>query len=60
MLAYCLRFEDYSYLWLNDRHLYMDHFLRFGRQLSQEEVDSGNMPEENAPSLQDFKEQVLF
>ncbi|KAF4519850.1 hypothetical protein B566_EDAN005192, partial [Ephemera danica] len=60
---FCANFETYAYLWFDDRQLYMDLFLRYGRQLTLEEMDLVTMgdamaPEETPPSMELFKQQI--
>ena len=60
-------FEDYSYLWLDDRASYMQQFLDYGRQLTMEEMEMIAMvteaaqgPELCPPTMDQFREQVYF
>lgn len=58
-----MNFENYSYLWLDDRELYMQHFLRYGHPLSIEEyenmsIDESYAPPVVSPTMEQFKEQV--
>lgn len=60
---YCLGFESYSYLWLDDRQMYMDQFITYARQLTMEEMDLVNLgdslaPKPVAPTMAQYKEQV--
>ncbi|XP_050527559.1 dynein beta chain, ciliary isoform X2 [Daktulosphaira vitifoliae] len=60
---YCLNFENYSYLWLDDRELYMQHFLKYGHPLSMEEyenmmIDDTYAPPIVNPTMKQFKEQI--
>jgi len=62
---FAISFEAYSYLWLDDRELYMDQFLAYGRQLTPEEVDlvaagDSMQPTLNPPKMDQFREQVLL
>lgn len=57
-------FDEYAYLWLDDRISYMQQFLEYGRQLTQEELELMGMeeceqfPESSPPNMDLFKEQV--
>jgi len=58
-----VNFENYSYLWLDDRELYMQHFLRYGHPLSMEEYENMSQDDTYAPpvvnpTMEQFKEQV--
>lgn len=58
-----MKFESYSYLWLDDREMYMQQFLTYGRQLTGEEfdlilLDDASAPQPTAPEIDQFKEQV--
>ncbi|XP_075210990.1 dynein heavy chain at 93AB [Lycorma delicatula] len=61
---FCGGFENYSYLWLDDRDLYMEQFLTYGRQLTIEELEAMAMgeviepPKPMSPSMANFKEQI--
>jgi dynein heavy chain len=58
---YTLKFDPYTYLWEDDRLDYLDQFLKYGHQLSQEEIDARNAGEEFPdfnPTLEQFKEVV--
>ncbi|XP_072155544.1 dynein beta chain, ciliary isoform X1 [Bemisia tabaci] len=60
---YCLGFESYSYLWLDDRQMYMDQFITYARQLTMEEMDLVNLgdslaPKPVAPTMAQYKEQI--
>ncbi|XP_071447818.1 dynein beta chain, ciliary [Hetaerina americana] len=60
---YCNGFEVYSYLWLEDREVFMKQFLLYGRQLTQEELDlvnagDGLAPQQSPPTMDHFKEQI--
>lgn len=53
----------YAYLWLDDRQMYMQQFLMYGRQLNMEELELVAMgdacaPDPVPPSLKNFQEQV--
>lgn len=59
-------FEEYNYLWLDDRQLYLEQFLKYGHNLSsEEELMEGKYNEEGVallkespPKLVQFKQQV--
>lgn len=58
-----VKFDNYSYLWLDDRSMYMDQFLNYGRQLSPEEMDLITMqdpmaPRHTPPALDLFEQQM--
>ncbi|KAG8222097.1 hypothetical protein J437_LFUL000860, partial [Ladona fulva] len=60
---YCSGFEAYSYLWLEDREMFMKQFLSYGRQLTPEEADLVNLgdslaPPISPPTMDHFKEQI--
>lgn len=63
---YTKTFEEYSYLWLEDRQEYLQQFLLYGRQLSLEEAeivkDEARASEikESPPTIEQFKEQIDF
>ncbi|XP_069786101.1 dynein axonemal heavy chain 17-like isoform X2 [Narcine bancroftii] len=53
-------FDDYSYLWVDDRNEFLEEFLIYGRMLTQEEIESygeGGVPP-TPPTLQQFKDQI--
>ncbi|XP_078257485.1 dynein axonemal heavy chain 17-like [Rhinoraja longicauda] len=53
-------FDDYSYLWVDDRNEFLEEFLIYGRVLTQEEIESygeGGVPP-TPPTLQQFKDQI--
>ncbi|XP_049809049.1 dynein beta chain, ciliary [Schistocerca nitens] len=57
------KFEEYSYLWLDDRANYMQQFLEYGRQLTGDELEmlaseEEQDPEGSPPTLDNFKEQI--
>jgi dynein heavy chain len=61
-------FDHHSYLWLDDRHIFLKQFLMYGHQLSPEELEimaTAATSEENLglkespPTTLQFKEQVL-
>ncbi|XP_054276549.1 dynein beta chain, ciliary [Macrosteles quadrilineatus] len=60
---FCSGFEVYSYLWLDDRMMYMQQFLMYGRQLNIEELEllavgDACAPESTPPNMDKFKEQI--
>jgi dynein heavy chain len=60
---YCDNFQNYSYIWLDDRKIYLDHFLTYSRQLTGEEIDWVNLkdsaaPKPNPPKMEQFREQI--
>lgn len=65
-VEYIKKFDDYSYLWLDDRQEILRNFLQYGRQLTQDELDllkDENRAEEikqSAPTTEQFKEQIDF
>ncbi|KAG8226803.1 hypothetical protein J437_LFUL002849 [Ladona fulva] len=62
-LEFSSTFEAYAYLWLDDRQIFLQQFLLYGRQLTPDELDlvtddvEHNI-KESPPSLQQFKEQI--
>ncbi|ODN03963.1 Dynein beta chain, ciliary [Orchesella cincta] len=55
---YTMRFEPYSHLWEDDKKDYLDQFLKYGRQLTQEEIDAkvgGLDIPEKTPTLEQFR-----
>jgi len=46
-----VRFDGYAYLWLDDRNMYMDQFLNYGRQLNSEEMDLVALGDAMAPTI---------
>ncbi|KAB0805217.1 hypothetical protein PPYR_02187 [Photinus pyralis] len=55
-------FDDYAYLWQDDRREYLQYFLRFSRMLSYEEIEMLKEDEtaikERPPTTVQFKEQI--
>nr|CAD7197237.1 unnamed protein product [Timema douglasi] len=56
-------FESYCYLWLDDREHYMLQFLKYGRQLTNDELDlmameDSTAPEPSPPTMEQFREQI--
>ncbi|XP_018327462.1 dynein beta chain, ciliary [Agrilus planipennis] len=63
VFEFCSRFSNYSYLWLDDRNIYMQQFLTYGRQLTEEELDLLKIkdvaaPTLNSPTIDSFREQI--
>jgi dynein heavy chain len=59
---YTMRFEQYAYLWEDDRQDYLNQFLKYGHQLTAEEIESKNLGEEPIATpavLDQFKEAVM-
>ncbi|XP_067914454.1 dynein axonemal heavy chain 17-like [Heterodontus francisci] len=53
-------FDNYSYLWVDDRNEFLEEFLIYGRVLTQEEIESygeGGVPS-TPPTLEQFKNQI--
>ncbi|XP_065217396.1 dynein beta chain, ciliary [Planococcus citri] len=60
---FSLKFESYAYLWLDDREMYMQQFLTYGRQLTGEEfelilLEDASAPQPVAPEIDQFREQI--
>ncbi|CAB3241075.1 unnamed protein product [Arctia plantaginis] len=62
---FCKTFENYSYLWLEERDAVMEIFLTYGRILTPDEVDKlvseekdGTAPVPCAPKMEAFREQI--
>ncbi|XP_044764909.1 dynein beta chain, ciliary [Coccinella septempunctata] len=60
---FCDTFETYAYLWLDNRDHYLEQFLSYGRQLSNEENELVMMKDSMAPKLrppkmEQFREQI--
>lgn len=65
-IDYIKKFDDYCYLWLDDRQEVLRQFLLYGRQLTQDELDllkdenrAGEI-KEVSPTTEQFKEQIDF
>ena len=57
---YLASFDDYSYLWTDDRHEFMRQFLLYNHVLTAEEIEAhaeDGVPE-SPPSLKQFRDQV--
>jgi len=53
-------FDNYAYLWIDDRNEFMKQFLTYGHVLTTEEIEAHaeeGVPE-NPPTLDMFKDQV--
>lgn len=65
-IDYIKNFDDYSYLWLDDRQEVLRQFLLYGRQLTQDEQDllkdemRAEEIKESPPTTEQFKEQIDF
>lgn len=62
---FCKTFENYSYLWLEERDAVMEIFLTYGRILSPDEVDKIGSEDKDvipptpcAPKMEGFREQI--
>lgn len=60
---YCDSFQSYGYLWMEDKLLYMDHFLNYGRQLTDDEINliqikDPDAPKHCQPRNEAFREQI--
>ncbi|XP_058061407.1 LOW QUALITY PROTEIN: dynein beta chain, ciliary-like [Anopheles bellator] len=59
---YVKQFDNYNYLWLDDRDSVLAQFLKYGRPLTQDEMEmllSADTPlREVAPTLEQFKAQI--
>ncbi|CAG7732677.1 unnamed protein product [Allacma fusca] len=56
---YQLKFETVAWIWEDDRQEYLSQFLKYGHQLTPEELEAkalGEEPQEIAPTLEQFKE----
>lgn len=51
-------FNDYAYLWVDDRDQFMRMFLLYGRQVTHYELEAETAIPENPPTLEQFKGQV--
>lgn len=61
--GYCDGFQNYAYLWLEDKAMYMNQFLNYGRQLTDEEMMLVQMkepaaPKPSQPKNEAFREQI--
>lgn len=60
---YCNGFQNYGYLWLEDKAMYMEQFLNYGRQLTDDEMILVQTKDPDAPMLcqpknEAFREQI--
>lgn len=60
---YIGNFDDYAYLWLDDRQEFLRQFLLYSRELTGEELDAVRdntplAPKECPPQISQFKEQI--
>lgn len=60
---FCDNFQSYSYIWLDNRSIYLNQFLSYSRQLTNEEMDWINIkdpaaPKVNPPKIEQFREQI--
>lgn len=62
---FCKTFENYSYLWLEERDAIMEIFLEYGRILTTEEIDKigsedkeVRQPVPSPPKMEAFREQI--
>jgi dynein heavy chain len=67
-VEYSKGFDHYSYLWLEDRQVFLKQFLMYGHQLTPDEVDivtaaatNEELPglKESPPTIKQFKDQVI-
>jgi dynein heavy chain len=67
-VVYSKGFEHHSYLWLEDRQVFLKQFLMYSHQLTPEEVDivtaaaaNEELPglKESPPTTKQFKDQVI-
>lgn len=61
--VFCDKFQIYSYLWLDDRKQYLQDFLNYGRQLTNEEIElilmkDSQAPKLSPPKMEMFREQI--
>lgn len=62
---FCKTFENYSYLWLEERDAVMEIFLTYGRILTPEEIDKIGSEDKEVvapvpcpPKMEAFREQI--
>ncbi|KAH1023596.1 hypothetical protein HUJ04_012770 [Dendroctonus ponderosae] len=60
---FCNEFQNYSYLWLEDRHDFLNQILNYGRLLTNEELDliamkDASAPKVSPPKMEAFREQI--
>lgn len=63
--SYLREFEEFDYLWLDNRQEFLSQFLKYARLLTPEELDlladeTGPGVKETPPTIQQFKEQIDF
>jgi dynein heavy chain len=55
-------FNKYSYLWMTDKKVHLENFIKYGRSITadeMEEIESGNLEiKEKRPTLNDFKDTI--
>ncbi|XP_046432396.1 dynein beta chain, ciliary-like [Neodiprion fabricii] len=67
-MEYTVEFEQYYWLWMDDRQEYLDLFLRFSRNLTEEEKalvmqapeNLSEFIKEKKPELSDFKREIDY
>ncbi|VDI07166.1 dynein heavy chain, axonemal [Mytilus galloprovincialis] len=57
-MEYRNSFDNYAYLWVDDRNEFMRQFLLYGHVLTPEEIESGDDVPQKPPKLMQFKEQI--
>lgn len=50
--------DTYAYLWVDDRAEFMKHFLLYGQSVPSEDAHADEEVPEQAPTLQQFREQA--
>ncbi|CAG9135931.1 unnamed protein product [Plutella xylostella] len=62
---FCKTFENYAYLWLEERDVIMEMFLTYGRILTPDEIDKIGTddkdyqgPQPSTPKMEAFREQI--
>lgn len=61
--SYLKQFEEFEYLWLDNRQVFLAQFLKYGRLLTAEELEylsdeTGPGIKETPPTISQFKEQI--
>lgn len=64
-LEYFKMYDKYSYIWLDDKKLFLERFLKYGRALTPDEIENLEDPEsalkeEKEISLDKFKKQIDY
>lgn len=61
-VKYQQTFDCYTHLWQDDKAEVLSQFLRHGHVLTAEEIDAygEDVLPENPPTINNFKEQVIF